>query len=84
MSGGYFDYNQFRIDDIRSSIKRLIKKNHSENRHGDEYHFSEETIKVFEKTCKLLKKASRYTHLVDHLVSGDDSEESFHERLKEK
>ena len=41
MSGGHFDYNQYRIDDIVYDIEKLIKFNQDSN------HFSQDTIKKF-------------------------------------
>ena len=47
------------------------------------YGFSEETIAEFKKGYELLMKAYVYAQRIDWLLSGDDGEESFHERLKE-
>ena len=46
--------------------------------------YSEETIKEFRKGVDILKKAQVYANRIDWLMSGDDGEESFHKRLKEK
>ena len=46
--------------------------------------YTEETIKEFRKGVDILKKAQVYAHRIDWLMSGDDGEESFHKRLKEK
>lgn len=46
--------------------------------------YSEETIKEFRKGIDILKRARIYAHRIDLLMSGDDGEESFHKRLKEK
>jgi hypothetical protein len=35
------------------------------------------------KGLEILKNAFVYTQRIDWLLSGDDSEESFHQRLKE-
>lgn len=79
MSGGYFDYNQYRINDIVDQIEKLIQKSNNK----DEYHsYSDKTIYEFKVGIELLKKAEIYAHRIDWLVSGDDSEEAFHKRLK--
>ena len=46
--------------------------------------YSEETIKEFRKGVGILKKAQVYTNRIDWLMSGDDGEDNFHKRLKEK
>jgi hypothetical protein len=43
--------------------------------------YSKETIKEFEIGLDHLKKAIIYAQRIDWLVSGDDGEESFHQRL---
>ena len=48
------------------------------------YEYSKETIKEFKKGLAILKKAYIYAQRIDWLLSGDDGEESFHERLKEE
>ena len=48
------------------------------------YGYSKETIKEFKKGLAILKKAYVYAQRIDWLLSGDDGEESFHERLKEE
>ena len=46
--------------------------------------YTEETIAEFRKGVEILKKAEIYTQRIDWLISGDDSEESFHKRLREE
>ena len=48
------------------------------------YEYSKETIKEFKKGLAILRKAYVYAQRIDWLLSGDDKEESFHERLKEE
>lgn len=49
------------------------------------YHpeYTEETIKEFKNAIRALRIAQVYAQRVDWLISGDDGEESFHERLAE-
>lgn len=44
--------------------------------------YSKETIREFKKAIKLLKQAEVYAQRIDWLLSGDDGEDSFHDRLK--
>lgn len=75
MSGGHFNYEQYRIDDIQIAIEKLIKYNDN---------LDELTIAEFKTAIKLLSKASVYVQRIDWLISDDDSEETFHERLAEE
>jgi hypothetical protein len=77
MSGGRFDYLQSRYEweDALEVIESHIKDN------PDEY--TEETLKRFKIGFELIKKAQIYLKRIDYLLSGDDGEETFHERIKE-
>lgn len=46
------------------------------------YNFSNETIERFKEAVDLLKRAEIYAHRIDYLLSADDGEQTFHERLK--
>ena len=76
MSGGTFDYGQFRITDIVVEIEDAIYNNDT-----TEYPYSEGTIAMFKYGIKYLKVAQIYAHRIDWLLAGDDGEESFHKRL---
>jgi hypothetical protein len=88
MSGGYFDYNQYRLNDISDEIDRLVSKNNStlENEWGEcEGAFvSDNTIEKFKEISMLLKKCSAMVQRIDWLICGDDSEESFEERWEKE
>jgi hypothetical protein len=94
MSGGHFDYDQYRIQNIADSVDQLIRQNGKEieNPSGyvmssfDETHHYEyppEVIEKFKEGLEILRKAEIYAQRIDWLVSGDDGEESFISRLKE-
>lgn len=88
MSGGHFDYQQYRIGDIAEGVEELIASNNDDsiNRWGDTVgrFYSEETIAEFRKGLHYLRLAQIYAQRIDWLVSCDDGEESFHSRLKEE
>ena len=82
MSGGYFEYKQYALDDIISSIDQII----SDIEQPDEDDFiydikNPKTIVEFRNALNICKRASVYIRRIDWLLSGDDSEETFHERL---
>ena len=99
MSGGRFEYNQYKIEQIADSIRAELDsmgkpKDKDELWSSDDFYekypeelnnpdYSEETKKEFKTAYKLLKKAYVYAQRIDWLLSGDDGEETFHERLKE-
>jgi len=74
MSGGYFDYEQGRMQSMADRLASVIETN-------DE--FSQETLAEFLKGLVLLRAAAVYLERIDFLLSSDDSEETFHKRLKE-
>ena len=87
MSGGHFDYEDEQIGWIAHKIEQLIERNDSAgtNELGARigYGFSKETVEQLQTAKTLLEIAQIYAHRIDWLVSGDDSEESFHKRLEE-
>ena len=48
------------------------------------YKYSDEVIEKFKEGVDALRKAHIYAQRIDWLISGDDGEETFHERLKEE
>jgi len=85
MSGGAFDYLQFRIGDIETEIQHLIDTNEDSTLNEWGYtkgnFYSLETIEQFKNCVTYLKLARIYATRIDWLVSGDDGEENFHKRL---
>jgi hypothetical protein len=95
MSGGYFDYIQYRIEDVQHTIEDIVDRSGkpltdkeikeslywgSEQTHHEEY--PEDIILEFKKAVHLLKTAKVYVQRIDWLLSGDDGEESFRIRLQ--
>ena len=87
MSGGAFDYTQYRIeqaaDEVNSEIRRC-----DPDRLPDEYgykpDYSQETLAKFRECEQTLRKAAAMLNRVDWLVCGDDGEDSFHSRWDEE
>lgn len=79
MSGGFFDYQQVYINDIADQIETYIL-NDLEN-HDIQ---NPKVIKEIENGLKLLRIAAVYAKRIDWLVSGDNSEETFLERLTDE
>jgi hypothetical protein len=97
MSGGRYNYDQYKIGYIAEHIEKEIEKSgrpkteeelKKETRWYDEpdpyhYKYPEEVIERFKLAVKYLKIAEVYAHRVDWLLSGDDGEDSFISRLDE-
>lgn len=86
MSGGHFDYDQYRIGEMADKIARLIAGNDSDESYNDrcEYQgrgYTAATLAELEAAVRCLRIAEIYAQRIDWLVSCDDGEESFHRRL---
>lgn len=88
MSGGHFNYDQYRIDQIAEDIAQIIRNNKNEelDEWGSKkgYFFPDEVIEEFKKAVQILDTAYVYVQRIDYLLSGDDGEDSFHSRLKDE
>ena len=100
MSGGTFDYQQYKISEIRDQIEREIErqgkpKSKDELYMDDEYYekypdelvhyqYPEDIVEEFKNAVTILKKAEIYVQRIDWLIAGDDGEDSFRRRLKEE
>lgn len=82
MSGGHFDGDQYRIGQIAETIESIIYREEDLDYDGFKYAFTEKTLLEFRAAVTVLKMAEVYAQRVDYLMSGDDSEETFHKRLK--
>ena len=87
MSGGTFDYKQYQLSYIADQIEEYILKNGNDERdafNDRKYsQFAPMTIEEFRKAVTYLRLAETYAQRIDWLLAGDDSERTFHERLKE-
>lgn len=90
MSGGNFDYDQYRISNIADSIQSELDKMGSIREDyypGDNSHYHHvypaDIVDKFKEAIKLLRTAAIYAHRIDYLICGDDSEETFRKRLSE-
>jgi len=101
MSGGAFDYNQYKIGYIADQIEHEIEisgrpKTQEElkddfrdsdwyEKHPKDlnhYKYPDGVIEEFKNAVKHLRVAEIYAQRVDWLLSGDDGEDTFIERLK--
>lgn len=81
MSGGRFDYLQYRFTEIIDAIEQEIRDNNAEPREEDwffPHNYREETIEKFKEGIKAIKIAQAYAQRIDWLLSSDDLEDSFH------
>jgi hypothetical protein len=75
MSGGHFNYDQYKIGGISDEVIQLIRDNASAevNEYGDKVSrgYSEDTIAEFETAVYLLRLASVYVQRIDWLVCSE-------------
>lgn len=99
MSGGRFDYLQYRFSEISDYIERELerqgKEKHSNELWGSKEHYeqypneklydtySEDIQEKFREGIKAIKIAQIYAQRIDWYLSGDDGDESFLKRLAE-
>jgi hypothetical protein len=96
MSGGHFGYTERRIGHIADSIQEQIDNSgkpltEQEIKDGfywdseltHHYEYPQDILDEFKKGIHLLRMAQIYAQRIDWLISGDDGEDSFRERLKE-
>lgn len=86
MSGGHFNHDQYKIQQIADEVEHLILTNGEPgepNSWGESYtrEYSPEVIAEFKRGLLLLRAAAIYAQRIDWLVSCDDGEESFLRRL---
>ena len=82
MSGGYFEYNQYKLEVMAEEIESLIENNNKAhtNIYGEikeAHNLDSETIEKFKETAYNLRRTREMVQRIDWLLSSDDSEESF-------
>lgn len=80
MSGGHFDYRQNQIKYIADDLEKFLLEK-IDNDYFDENNPS--VINELFEGLKALRKAYVYAQRIDWLISGDDSETTFLNRLTE-
>jgi hypothetical protein len=99
MSGGRFEYNQYKIgyiaDEIQAELDNMGKEipenelmaspDWYKQYPEDKFYttYPDEIVKEFKNAIRYLRIAKIYAHRVDWFFSGDDGEEDFTKRLKE-
>ena len=88
MSGGHFDYQQYRFEDIAEEIEKVIREN--DNIGTDESGdcigrgYRPQTLQRFTEAVHVVRRAAEMVQRIDWLLSCDDGEESFHERWEKE
>jgi hypothetical protein len=84
MSGGYFDYRQYRLEEFASEIDRVIAGSGAGKFDGygerAEVGFTDATLDRFREAAHTLRRAGDMMQRIDWLLSCDDGELTFHER----
>jgi hypothetical protein len=85
MSGGHFDYKQYEMNMIANEIEQMVKNNGRKK--VDEWghpmypSYPPEIIERFKDAVYVIRKGAVYAQRIDWLVSGDDGEDNFLDRL---
>jgi len=96
VSGGAFEYSQYKIRDIHEHIQQELDKQGQEKQievWEKEYYekypearfeevYREDVQQIFKDGIDILKKAEVYAQRIDWFLSGDDGEDSLVSRLK--
>ena len=82
MSGGHFDYVQYRITQAADELEQYIRRCESDETDelGWKPEYSPETMAKFRECEATVRRAGDMLHRVDWLICGDDGEDTFHER----
>jgi hypothetical protein len=98
MSGGAFDYSQYKIREIHEEIQQELDQQGKEKiiegyfdkdyykKYPSEklgYVYREDVQTIFKEAIEILKKAEIYAQRIDWYLSGDDGEDCLVRRLKE-
>jgi hypothetical protein len=88
MSGGKFDYVQFRFAEVVETIRSAVDNNESNEDNGwggtVGQHLPPDIIEKFTEAADLIERAQKMATRIDWLLSGDDGEDSFRRRWKEE
>lgn len=96
MSGGAFEYSQYKIREIHEHIQNELDKQGKETEvefWNKEYYekypeakfnevYRDDIQQIFKDGIEALKKAEIYAQRIDWFLSGDDGEDSLVSRLK--
>ena len=87
MSGGRWDYVQYRLEDIARDISEIIKTNDSTEltEWGTQYGrgYDVDTLDALSEAIPIIRMAAVHIQRADWLLSGDDGEDSYLRRLRQ-
>ncbi len=82
MSGGHFDYDQYRILEIARELESLIENNNIPvDDFGYVRNYDDSILEIFNKVKNDIEVLFKHIDKIDRLVSGDIGEESFLEHF---
>jgi hypothetical protein len=86
MSGGHFEYLQYKIHDAADELNCCVEHNEvaTQDEFGDSLGagFPEDVVKKLQETADTLELAAHRLHLADYLICGDHNIETFKEEWK--
>ena len=87
MSGGHFEYQEYRVTDIAETIRgEYIKYSTSgSNKDGESWEkLPDEILNEMKDLYQTLELAYKRVHNLDYFLSGDHGEDTYLELIKEK
>ena len=90
MSGGHFDYQEYRITDIAETIRgEYIKYSTSGTNNCEEFPHSweklpDEILEEMKDLYQTLELAYKRIHDLDYFLSGDHGEDTYLETIRER
>ena len=88
MSGGHFNYEQWKIRSIAEEVESLIEDNNnlSKDSYGDVIgrEYPDEVIDKFKEALHWLNRSYEMVQRIDWLLSDDDGVDSFFERWEKE
>jgi len=83
MSGGHFEYDEFRMHHIAEQIDFEIQNNDlPDPQYGQTNGYSKEVLYYMQYTRDTLEHSYKLTKNLDYLLSGDIGEDGYLERVK--
>jgi hypothetical protein len=84
ISGGAFEYNQFRLQSIAEDIRLVIDKNFTKDEWGYCTNYSPITLARLQEVAIKLDELQTDVHKIDYMLSGDIGEDSLKEYFNNK
>ncbi|MFW6311207.1 MAG: hypothetical protein ACOC1K_03120 [Nanoarchaeota archaeon] len=80
MSGGFFEYNQYHLNEMAEKLEYLIENNNKKDEFGYSTDYPDKIIKIFSQVKDELRIMSEKIHRLDYLICDDYGVDTFLEK----